>query len=274
MKTRIEIANAKIEKIKQESYIIANEKYEIKASKLAEFKTTISKYFSDCLEEGDELDVSERGTTFLRPQEEYSYKKDILNVYHDSNHGKTEEIEKLKTSFYSTSDSSEFELRRMVLIGKVGQVILDFSDDIIAELNQITSKYKEELSKLNTSIWDLEKQITRIKNDIDKFEKENLLEKLEKEGIEFELKEGETSSKLPDMYIKTNYTVSRVKGIKILKKTSSGKSADIELKTMYRNWDQTTETYKDVDNTILVGKVRMDKIQGFVQYYSNRISVS
>ncbi len=273
MKTRIEIANAKIEKIKQESKILYDGKYEIEASKLAELKTTISKYFSDCLEEGDELDVSERGATFLRPQEEYSYKKDILNVYHDSN-WKTEEIEKLKTSFYSTSDSSEFELRRMVLIGKVGQVILDFSDDIIAELNQITSKYKEELSKLNTSIWDLEKQITRIKNDIDKFEKENLLEKLEKEGIEFELKEGEISSSLPDMYIKTNYTVSRVKGVKILKKTSSGKSADIELKTMNRSWDQTTETYKEVDRTILVGKVRMDKIQGFVQYYSNRISVS
>jgi len=273
MKTRIEIANAKIEKIKQESKILYDEKHEIEASKKAEFKTTISKYFSDCLEEGDELDVSERSTTFRRPHEEYSYKKEILTIYYDSSWRK-EEIEKLKTSFYSTSDSSEFELRRMVLIGKVGQVILDFSDDIIAELNQITSKYKEELSKLNSSIWDLEKQITHFKNDIDKFEKENLLEKLEKEGIEFELKERETNGSLPEMYVKTNYTVYRVKGIRLLSKTSSGKSADIELKTISRNWDNTTNTYKDVENIVVEKKVRMDKINYFLFYNSNRISVS
>jgi hypothetical protein len=273
MKTRIEIANAKIEKIKQELTPLYTKKEELQKAKLAEFKTTISKCFSDCLEEGDELDVSERSTTFRRPQEGYSYKKDMLDVYHDSNWS-TEEIEKLKTSFYSTSDSSEFELRRMVLIGKVGQVILDFSDDIIAELNQITSKYKEELSKLNSSILNLGEQIAQIKKDINKFEKENLLEKLEKEGIEFELKKEQSRYDLPDMYIKTNYTVHRVKGIKLLSKTSSGKSADIELKTISRNWDNTTNTNKDVENIVVEKKVRMDKIHSFINYYSNRISAS
>jgi len=234
----------------------------------------IHEYFGEVLEEGDTIKVSSDRVEFTRPQEGYKYNKELLNLYFNSKDWRDEEADRIETSFYSTSENSEYELRRMILIGKVGQIVLDFYDDILAKYNQIKLDTKVELSKARKVDWDIEKEIREVNNQIDKIKKENLFSKLENEGIEFELPEGKSVHELPNIDVRFDWTVYNVKGIKIIKKTASGKSADIELKTMSNVWNSDTQSYNEKENIKVVDKVRMNTIESFLLNNTSRISAS
>lgn len=234
----------------------------------------IHEYFEEVLEEGDTIKVSSDRVEFTRPQEGYNYSKELLNLYFRSKDYKSNHVDEIQTSFYTTSDNSEFELRRMILIGKVGQIVLDFYDDILAKFNQIKLDTKEEVSKARKAEWDIEKEIREVNEQIRLIEKENLFSKLENEGIEFELPEGKSVHQLPNIDVRFDWTVYNVKGIKIIKKTTSGKSADIELKTISNVWNPDTQSYNEKEQIKIVEKVRMGNVERFLQYNSERISAS
>lgn len=268
MKTRIEIANTKIDKINQELKEFYVKREVLKKAKLVEFSQVLNKYFLDCLEEGDEITTTGSKIEFLRPQEGYSHKKDILNLYLKDNWS-TGEIEKIQTSFYSTTGNSEFELRRMILLGQVGQVLLDFSDDIVGELNQIIDKYSKELKEVDPVIYNFENQIRDIKNDIDKFEKEDLLSKAKTEGVT--VKEG---VKLPDFDPKNNYTLRNIKGLRVLEITPSGKTAKVEITQDGVRYNPVTSDYENAVLVRVEDRVRMDRIEGFLFWNKEKFSVS
>jgi hypothetical protein len=234
----------------------------------------IHEYFEEVLEEGDTIKVSSDRVEFTRPQEGYGYNKELLTLYFRQTDWRVEEADEIQTSFYSTTGNDEFELRRMILIGKVGQIVLDFYDDILAKFNQIKAESKEEISKAEKVQWSIGKEIRDIKEEIGKIEKENLFSKLETEGIEFELPEGKSVNQLPSIEVRFDWTVYNVKGIKIIKKTASGKSADIRLKIMRNVWDSDTQSYNEKEQNEVVDKVRMSTIERFLQDNSTRISAS
>ena len=71
---------------------------------------------------------------------------------------------------------------------------------------------------------------------------------------------------MPSLEVRFNWTISRISKIKITKKTASGKSADLEITTRYKNYEgEVTENVTTVD------KVRMDKIQDAVLYSKDKI---
>jgi hypothetical protein len=234
----------------------------------------IHEYFEEVLEEGDTIKVSSDRVEFTRPQEGYKYNKELLTLYFNSKDWRDEEADRIETSFYSTSENSEYELRRMVLIGKVGQIVLDFKDDILGKFNQIKADTKEELSKARKVEWGIEKEIREVNNQIDKIKKENLFSKLEKEGIEFELPEDKSVNELPNIDVKFNRIIYNIKGLQIVGKTASGKSADLRLKVMSNIWNPDTKSYNEKEDIKVVEKVRMDNIERFLQYNSERISAS
>lgn len=198
----------------------------------------------------------------------------MLNLYFRSKDWRSDEADEIQTSFYSTTDNSEFELRRMVLLGKVGQIILDFGDDILAAYNQVIDDTKDAIKEYDKKVWDVERQISDVKEQIREIEKQNLLDKVNNEGIEFDVKEGKDHRSLPNIELRHNHIVYYVKGLKIVSKTPSGKSADIELKTINNIWNPETQSYELGQRVEVYNKVRMDKIEQFLQYYSNRISAS
>ena len=151
------------------------------------------------------------------------------------------------------------------MIGKVGQVILDFQDDIIAEYNLVRANFKDKLSEFNKEIWALEKQVREMRSEIDTIENDNLMKEVEGDGIEFKVDE-ENLYRLPDLDIRFDWTVKNIKKIKVTGKTKSGKSADIELVTVSKNWNSEKEEYETVYYTNTYERVRMDKINYLISW--------
>jgi hypothetical protein len=224
--------------------------------------------FAPALEPTDVLVVSSDRVQFTRPEPGRSYLKEVLDLYFRSEDWRSELATDIQTSFYSTTDNSEFELRRMILLGKVGQIVLDQSQDILQKFNAIKSDTKAEISQARTIVWDLGREITAVKSQIQGIEEENLLTQLETEGIEFDV---DDLHKLPSLDITVNHYISRVKHIRVIDKTPSGKSSDIEVKTIEQIWDKDTQSYvtKEVDRFFC--KVRMSNIKAFIKHNSTKI---
>ena len=262
----------KIEIIKKA--IISNEEkidvLKAKRRKVEEAKTdTLSRmymqYFGDCLVDDDTIEVSDTYVYFKRFDSEYNYHKEMLSISVRSSSWRDEEADKIETSFYSTSANNEFELKRMKLIGNVGQVILDFQDDIIAEYNSICASFKVELSKLRKEIWDLEKVSRDLNSEINTIEYDALMDQIDKDGIEFKVDE-ENLYQLPDLDIRFNWNIRYIKKIRVTSKTKSGKSADIELVTVRNVWDEQKGKYELESRTLNFQRVRMDKISHLVSW--------
>jgi len=262
----------KIEIIKKA--IISNEKeidkLKTKRSKVEESKTDALsrmylKYFGECLVDDDTIEVSDTYCYFKRFDSDYNYHKEMLSISVRPKSWRNEEADKIETSFFSTSANNEFELKRMKLIGKVGEVILDFKDDIIAEYNSVKYEFKDEISNSNKEIWALEKKVREMNSEIDTIENDTLMEKVESDGIEFEVDE-ENLYRLPDLDVRFDWTVKNIQKIKVTGKTKSGKSCDLELVTVRKNWNSEKDEYETVYYTNTYERVRMDKISHLVSW--------
>jgi hypothetical protein len=156
----------------------------------------------------------------------------------------------------------------MILIGKVGQIIFNQSQDILQQFNTIKSDTQAEISKARQTQWDLERGMTNIKKSIQSLEQANLLNQLETEGIEFT---EDDSYRLPSLHINATKTIFRVKNICITDKTTSGKSADIKVKNIEQYWDTNTQSYVEREVEHVFRKVRMSNIDSLIINNSTKI---
>lgn len=272
--TRTELLQQKVDQLKEQLQFSNDVGRVIEEQKVDQLSRIYHEYFEEVLEEGDEIEARVDGIKFLRPQEGYNYNKELLNLYFRSKDWRSDEADEIQTSFYSTSENSEFELRRMVLIGKVSQIVLGFYDDILAAYNQVQDQFKDALSKQMKEVFGFEKKIRELEIQIREIEKENLFAKVEKEGIKFELPEGKDHYHLPSLDVRFDWTVYYIKGLQIVGKTKSGKSADLRLTTLRKAYNPDSDIPEIKEETQIVEKVRMDKIEQFLQYNSERISAS
>ena len=145
-------------------------------------------------------------------------------------------------------------------IPDVGSKLTDFGDDIVGELNMIEKKY----SSLVDLIWpakrELRKAIDSQSKDIDKLKKEMLIERLsDDDGIS--LTPEKDDNYLPDFQVKWDWEISNVAGLRVVKKSTSGKSVDLEIKRRFRDWK--TNHFKF--NSEIVERVRLDKVESFLK---------
>lgn len=272
--TSIETLQAQIVNLEEQKTKLQKQQRQLESDRADKLSRVYHEYFGEVLEEGDVLEVGRETLYFKRPQEGYSYDKEILTLYFKPENWRDEEVNQIETSFYSTNENSQFELRRMVLIGKVGQILLDFNDDIIAAYNQVISETKDQISKVSRQRYDLDKQITDIDTKIKEIEKQNLLSKVEGEGITITLPEEKSYHNLPSLEVKFNHDILYIKGLRILSKTASGKSADIEITQEYNVYNTESKKGELTERKRIIEKVRMDKIEKFLRYNKERISAS
>jgi hypothetical protein len=263
--TKIEIIKKAIISNDEKIAELKTKKKKVNEAKTDELSRMYLKYFGDCLVNDDTIEVSDTYCYFKRFDSDYKYHKEMLSISVRPTSWRDEEADKIETSFYSTSANNEFELKRMVMIGKVGQVILDFQDDIIAEYNSIRASFKDEISNFNKEIWALEKKVREMNSEIDTIENNALMEKVESDGIEFEVDE-ENLYRLPNLDIRFDWTVKNIQKIKVTGKTKSGKSCDLELVTVRKNWNSEKDEYETVYYTNTYERVRMDKISYLVRW--------
>lgn len=269
--TKIEIIKKVIEAKQKEVLELDTKRREVEQAANDEFTKMFKKYFGECLTRTelstleDKIEVDENRCYFKRFDTEANYYKELISIRIAYKNWKEQEGDSIETSFYSTSDNSEFELNRMIMIGNIAQIILDFQDDIIAEFNSIKDNFKGEVSELNQKVWDLEKRIRDMKSEVSSIEDRDLMKKVEKEGIEFEVDESKLY-RLPGLDIRWDWIVEQIKKIKVTDKTKSGKSANVELTCLYKTWDSVKQEYVLEENSRTYENVRMYKIENLVTY--------
>jgi len=218
--------------------------------------------FSGALVEGDQLKKDYDGFGIYRVDENTSsYNKEILSVSFNARDYREDNATKIATSFYSTSDNSEFEVRRMITIGRVGMVILDFKDDILAGYNQIKDSFRDRERDIRSSINKNKDRISGCDREIESLRRAEIEALLTGDGVEF-LIEG-INYRNPTFEIRYNWNVRNVVKIKILSKTTSGKSADIEVTKLISRWNEKDEEVVEED-VYVYNKVRMSNVEGFV----------
>jgi len=263
--TKIEIIKKAIISNEEKIDVLKAKRRKVEEAKTDELSRMYLKYFGECLVNDDTIEVSDTYVYFKRFDSEYNYHKEMLSISVRPKSWRDDEADSIETSFYSTNANSEFELNRMVLIGNVGRVILDFQDDIIAEYNSIRASFKDEISNLRKEIWDLEKVSRDLNSEINTIEYDALMDQIDKDGIEFKVDE-ENLYQLPNLDIRFDWNVRYIKKIKVTDKTKSGKSADIELVTVRNVWDEQKGEYELESRTLNFQRVRMDKISHLVSW--------
>jgi len=142
------------------------------------------------------------------------------------------------------------------------QCAVDHNDDIIAAWNTIEKKYDKLTETFYKPMKELRESLISQQSDIAKLEKKALRDKLSGKGITFTNSE---SGKLPELEVRWDWSISRIKTLKVLRMTASGKSADLEITQKSNSWDDNTKSYIDTEATNTYDRVRMDKVEHLIK---------
>ena len=251
--TKAQIIDQIIEKKNEELKVVRDEFNAVEKERDQKYFEIIQQYFGGEFTLDDVYIEHDYSSTFVvkRPHDQYDYDKELITLrFRDD--WKTGEFTEIDTSMYSTNDNSQWELERIYTAGEVAKVLLDHGDDIIAAFNSNKDAYAEKYSKVRTAKWSVEGDIQKLKDEKNQSYLEIAKQKLEGEGLVFE------GDKKGAIDLRWDWTVRGITSARILSKTASGKSADIEI-SQYGNEPRTYE------------KVRMSNIDALKWQYRDYV---
>ena len=202
----------------------------------------------------DEVEVTaSRGSVYFKMNHpDYSYKKELFNLYLRENWNFSEEGEGRKTfngvdlSYYTTTTKGGdlWELNRLFLLGKVAGVVRWNQDEIVDAANKVIASFKEEYKVA----YQLQNMISTAINDIDV-----RIKKLIRERVEFDLKNDRVEfTKKVCIDFKYNYS-GNIQVLKLSNISKSGKTADVVFK--YNEDDERTFTENNCNVETIVNQV-------------------
>jgi len=191
-----------------------------------------------------------------RDGEQYNYSQEILSISR-SEYGEEKTGFNLNTD--STTVDNNFEFDRLITVGKVAAFIKENREALKTEFPSNTVYDSKEYSEK----YRIQNEIRTLQNEKSDIERSAILSKLENEGVEFT---AEKPYDLPRLEARFNWSISNICKIKIVKKTASGKSADLEVTNRYKSYDGTVS-----EQVELVYKVRMDKVEDLVLYNRDKV---
>lgn len=158
----------------------------------------------------------------------------------------------LELSYYTTNTQSDFELDRIIYLGKVAEVVKSSSKEILDEVVRIRKEDEEESNGLSLLVHNYSKQISQYENA----ERENKKVELE---LLLRSEEGVSFSKELYLEVKRNFTP-RIKSVKITNVSASRKTCTISFKYSYG------------DHTGVEERCNFDSIISQVMYHSKNIA--
>jgi hypothetical protein len=263
---KIELIREILEKKKAEEKKFDSKLRGLKDKRTKKLTEEMASYFSEVLTDPDGdsfVEISGNYIYFKMKHEDYSYPKEILSLSLRGESFRDDDIDRIETGFYSTTENSIFELNRMVVIGKVGQILLDYSDDIIACWNKVVDDFKKDISKTRKALWAKEAEVRDIEYEIKDLERIALKDKLLADGIEFT--EGIT------LGARWNWDIRNVMGIKVTRVTPSGKSYDLELQVKSTRWNENKKDYVEKIEPLFAKAVKAYNVDTAVSYNKERI---
>ena len=238
-----------------------NDIYTVERQRLAK---VLEKFFTP--EEGDTVRVSHASVEVT----DSNSGETLMNIYvNDSwNEDDDKEYTGLYISNYSfrTEEMAEWIVKRFEKQAHYARIAIDFQDDIIAEMNQVLADNKELLLSVYSDLSKMKRERKEVTEEINAIRKETRLKALmSEEGLEIEGVErerwGETYREFPDLQVRFDWILRSIRGLRIDRVSSSGKSADITVKV--KRWD-----YKKQEEVIAdekIERVRMDNIDQFLR---------
>ncbi len=177
---------------------------------------------------------SESATFHLVNEEGFNQEIFSLNFY-ERYKGNTN----LEISYYSTSTQSDFELRRLILLGQVARILREKSEFILKSILDTKKKIEGRSNELYSTQFQYEKQISEYR----RMNTENLKVKVE---IALKSEEGIVLSTPKTIKLKRNYTpeLNKIKIIKI-----SGKTCTVAIEMNGGNI-KGTESRVNIDDLI------------------------
>lgn len=140
---------------------------------------------------------------------------DLFTIYF---HQRYSEERKLELSYYTTSSQSDFELNRIISLGKTARILRDNREEILNDINQAVNSDLERSNELYRIQDGYEKEKRSYQNANDERRKSEIELSLRGEGVVF--------SKGAYIELKRNYTV-RINSIKIVEVSKSGKTCTV-----------------------------------------------
>jgi len=127
----------------------------------------------------------------------------------------------------------------------------------------IDAKY----SKYDISFYEpmrkLRREISEISSEISKIEQDAEMKTLENEGISF--KTTEKRGYLPSLDVRFDHSVSRIKNIRVVGKTETGKSVDLQITRAGDRWNEEAQAYDKIELVDVYAKVRLSKVKTLVR---------
>ena len=255
----------------QKTYELKKEaRYLLEKQRAKSLQETIPPFFQSILEEGDEVKVSGDFIEFKRACEGYSYKKTFFEVRLRTD-WKTETATKIETSVYSSSGNDNWELNRLISVGKGAEIILHSEKEILTAYNSVINTFKDSLRKAREIEYESEKMLKVFEGKLKEEELERVMKEVEGAGIEFKEDIGKRFNSYPSLQTSYNDSIDRIKKIRIVSKTYSKKSASIEVTQQGLAWDH--ETGKEVvkEYTSTFPKVKMSYMEQFIKDWKEKI---
>lgn len=222
--TKAQILDQIIEKKQEELAQLIETYKEVEKKRDQMYFEIIQEYFGGEFTLDDVYFKHDYGTSFelKRPHDQYDYDKELITIRVKED-WKTSEFINIETSMYSTNDNSQWELERLFTAGEVAKVLLDHGDDIVAKFNSYKESFSEEYSAAHKAKWACESDISKLKDEKNQTFLDIAKSLLDGEGLVFD------KEKKGSIDIKWDWTIRGITSAKVLSKTASGKSADIEI---------------------------------------------
>jgi hypothetical protein len=276
--TQLETLNARLGQLNNLLDAIDAAASKIYDQERMDLANVLEKFFT--AEEGDIVDCSYSSVNIRKRGDNQS--NSFLTIYADDCWDENDRrvYNKLYVNNYSfrTDEMAEWIVERFEKQAYYTRIAVDFQDDILAEMNQITDAANQLVVEISKPRKELRKEATQIQQEIKAIEKEARMkalmseEGLEIKGVEKTRYNGEsTYIEYPDLQVKFDWTLRSIRGLRIDKVSASGKSADITVKIKKQEWLPSTNEWIEKIAEEKVERVRMDNIESFLRY--NSISI-
>ena len=201
---------------------------------------------------------------------------DIVEYNLETNWRRSDESERIEKSriyhngqyHYSNVDKSQSSNFDDAIVQSEAR--LDFLR--IATANDKNIKFRWEAidakySKYDISFYEpmrkLRDKIRKVTSEISKIEQDAEMKTLENEGISF--KTTEKRGYLPSLDVRFDHSVSRIKNIRVVGKTETGKSVDLQITRAGDRWNEEAQAYDKIELVDVYAKVRLSKVKTLVR---------
>lgn len=200
---------------------------------------------------------------FKAKRPDNSYLTEICNITIRKSHYQLKHPDQLGISYYSTSDISDFEINRLITIGKVAQVVKDYGSDILETIKEISQPYRNTINPLIKEMWSAESEISSLKKEINDILKFKATFKLFKEGYEIPM---DGKSGLENVYVRSDYRVRSITKVRFRDWTNDNrKSLTVELTRKTSRYDTEKQEYVDGEDRVeIYHKVRVSNVSHII----------